>query len=62
MSLKKILIRCDGQILVEYFIIVTLLLALALASFSGFYKRVQQQTEGFTNFCVNRMVPGTPYD
>lgn len=61
MSLKKILKRSEnGQVIIEYFILFALIVAISIIGFSAIVSKTQETTEGFTNRAVHELVPNLP--
>jgi uncharacterized protein (UPF0333 family) len=62
MSLKKFLRSWDqnkGQVVIEYFILLTVLAFFTILGGSYFFNKAQYSTEQFRNKAIEKMAPGT---
>lgn len=62
MSLKKYLISWDqetGQVVIEYFILLTVLALFTILGGSYFFNKAKGSTEHFRDTAIEKMAPGT---
>jgi len=62
MSFKKYLISLDqnsGQVVIEYFILLTILAFFTIIGGSYFFNKAKGSTENFRDKAIEKMAPGT---